>query len=162
MFTTLFYISLFLFFLYGIFLVVQIFHDRRHKKIMHKIAENLNLKCENTEIFSRMLISLDPRSNTLIYISNYSGIELRTINLDMVGSCKLIMKELSIQLELSYKEQFKASDTLVFFQKYLHPEHRRTMLHKRSKAWKTRIENRSNQLKESPLSKLKHARITQS
>lgn len=118
---------------------LRIRSDNHHRQVLRQIAENLDLNAEDTQIFEHMLLTFDRDDNSLLYISNYEGIAYRTIYLDQVDSCRLIMKDISIQLEFSYKEPYRASDTIVFYQKYLHRRRKRAELLEEAKKLRNRI-----------------------
>lgn len=70
----------------------------------------------------------------VLYIDLKNNI-IRIVDMEDIDNCKLIKKQLSIQMELIYHDQDKAPLTITFFNKISDRKWRRNKLEEKARYW---------------------------
>lgn len=117
-------------------------NSQKKEKLFRKlkmIAAITELNIIKTDYFSNKLLALDLLGQKLVFLDYHNYKNNVIIDLDDVEECKLIVKRLTIQLEIIFKDPLKAPYSIVFYQKFVSPEALRRHLTSKSRQWKRKI-----------------------
>ncbi len=87
-----------------------------------------------TDHFRKKTLGFDLVKHKVLYVDLKNNI-IRIVDMEDIDNCRLIKKQLSIQMELIYQDQDKAPLTITFFNKFSDHKWRRNKLEKKARYW---------------------------
>lgn len=101
-----------------------------------QVAANNRMKLAVTDHFQNKTLGFDTGKNKMLYIDLRNNI-IQIVDMNDVGECKLIKKQVSIQLEVNYEDQSKNPLTITFYNKFRDYKWMRTKLEKKAIYWES-------------------------
>ncbi|MGV8878385.1 MAG: hypothetical protein ACOH2A_05060 [Sphingobacteriaceae bacterium] len=101
------------------------------------VMESYKLTPDVTDHFEGQVLALDPVLNKFIWLNDKTS---NVIDLRKIIACNLILKVLTVQLELVYDDSLpQSSFTIVFYRKFIDSKMSRMALTRKAKRWSNRI-----------------------
>jgi hypothetical protein len=103
--------------------------------MMTEIADLRRLNILEWECFGGQILAIDPIKGEIIYL-NYTNVEENTIiYLHDVKGCSLVLKAITVQLELTFENPMRRPFTIPFYRKYVDAAYKKRILIKSAKRW---------------------------
>lgn len=110
---------------------------QRLLSLLGEVVATHQLVPDVTDHFERQILALDSVQNKFIWLNDKTS---TVIDLRKIIACNLILKVLTVQLELVYDESLpQSSFTIVFYRKFIDNKTRRMALTRKAKKWANRI-----------------------
>lgn len=132
--------SIILFFLFLLIFLIKKYrlwkaeNKTRLHTLVKQIATSNRMQLSVTDHFREKTLGFDMAKQKVLYIDLKNNI-IRIVDMEDIDNCKLIKKQLSIQMELIYHDQDKAPLTITFFNKISDRKWRRNKLEEKARYW---------------------------
>lgn len=132
--------AIFLIALFFLFIVVKRYikwkSNKREqlRRFPLQIAASNRMQLSVTDHFQNKTLGFDTFKHKILYIDVENNL-VQVVDMNDVADCKLIKKQVSIQLELNYKDPSRAPLTITFYHKFRDYKWRRNKLEKKADYW---------------------------
>lgn len=109
-------------------------NGERQRQFPLQIAASNRMQLSVTDHFQNKTLGFDKLKNKMLFIDLGNNI-IQVVDMRDIGDCKLIKKQLSIQLELNYEDQSKDPLTITFYNKFRDYKWMRNKLEKKAIYW---------------------------
>lgn len=112
------------------------YNGERLDRFPKQVAASNRMQLSVTDHFQQKTLGFDTRKNKMLYIDLVNNI-IQIVDMNDVGECKLIKKQVSIQLEVNYEDHAKSPLTITFYNKFRDYKWMRSKLEQKAIYWES-------------------------
>lgn len=116
----------------GLFLAVLLYRFTRVKIIqrrltimMREVGALRGLTISDYQLLGDQVVAIDRQQGVLIFLNYSHRVSSRIVDLKEISDCRIILRQLVVQLELTYHTPSRGPLSISFFRKYSDPSYKR-------------------------------------